>query len=80
MAMEMNIKDITETRDEGSIIATVKSRSKVKTWTRNKTSGSMITGVLEDVTGTIDFVCWTETALKIDDVLKTGHECVQEKR
>jgi len=56
------IKDITETNDNGtlSITATVKSRSKMKSWNRNKVSGSMITGILQDSSGSIDFVCWTE--------------------
>ena len=64
------IKDITETNDGTlSITATVKSRSKIKSWNRNKVSGSMITGILQDSSGFIDFVCWTESAHKVDDVL-----------
>ena len=32
----------------------------------------MTTGILEDSSGCIDFVCWNETTMKLDEILNIG--------
>lgn len=61
-----NIKDIA---DNGSVIATIKTRTHIRSRARNKTSGKMITGILCDNTASIDFVCWGEAAEPFNDIL-----------
>lgn len=62
------IKDITETNDDGtlSITATVKSISKMKSWNRNKINDHRY---ITRQCGSIDCVCWTESAHNVDQDL-----------
>lgn len=53
-----------------TFLAIVKARSRVRVWNRNKSTGKIMTGVLMDTTGSIDFVCWTEGVMKFEGILK----------
>ncbi|XP_061169995.1 replication protein A 70 kDa DNA-binding subunit-like [Saccostrea echinata] len=53
-----------------TFLATVKARTQVRVWSRNKSTGKIMTGILMDRSGSIDFVCWTEGAMKFDGILK----------
>lgn len=65
----IDIKDIKDTTEACNIVATIKQRTPLKKFARNKNSGQMITGILCDTTAAIDFVCWTEAALQFDSIL-----------
>ena len=54
------------------VTATVMNRSKMRSWARNNSSGKMITGVLGDDTGYVDFVAWSEAAEIMDAILLKG--------
>ena len=65
------ISDITLNKQQQSItiLATVASRGSLRTWKTDRYSGTRISGILCDDSGSIDFVCFTDAATKFDKVL-----------
>ena len=65
------IADITANQQQQSIniLATVASRTAVKSWKTDRYSGTRISGILCDDSGSIDFVCFTDAVAKFDKVL-----------
>ena len=68
----IKICDITTAKEAESVnvIATVESRTPLEPWSNDKSSGTKVTGILCDETGAIDFVCFTKSSQKFDEILK----------
>jgi len=63
-----HIKDIVSASTL-NLTVTVKSKSPLKSWTKSKAVGNILKGMMEDTSGTIDFVGWNENAARIDQDL-----------